>query len=84
LTEAIIAESKKAGFWTLQAGIFPENIPSINIHQSFGFRIVGERRKIGKMTYGSHAGEWRDVLLMERRKEEPGDLANPGKEIGTV
>ena len=67
----IIAESEKAGFWTLQAGIFPENIPSINIHQSFGFRIVGERRKIGKMTYGPQSGKWRDVLLLERRKEEP-------------
>ena len=80
LMEKIIAESEKAGFWTLQAGIFPENIPSINIHQSFGFRIVGERRKIGKMTYGSHAGEWRDVLLLERRKEEPENRAHQGKE----
>ena len=71
LMEDIIAESEKAGFWTLQAGIFPENIPSINIHQSFGFRIVGERRKIGKMTYGPKSGKWRDVLLLERRKEEP-------------
>jgi len=66
LMEAIIAESKKAGFWTLQAGIFPENIPSINIHKSFGFRIVGERRKIGKMTYGPQSGKWRDLLLLER------------------
>jgi L-amino acid N-acyltransferase YncA len=75
LMEEIIEQSEKAGFWTLQAGIFPENIPSINIHQSLGFRIVGERRKIGKMTYGSHAGEWRDVLLLERRREEPGNRA---------
>ena len=80
LMDAIITESEKAGFWTLQAGIFPENIPSINLHQSFGFRIVGERRKIGKMTYGSQAGEWRDVLLLERRKEEPDIRAQQGKE----
>ena len=80
LMEAIIAESEKAGFWTLQAGIFPENIPSLNIHQSCGFRIVGERRKIGKMAYGSQSGNWRDVLLLERRKEEPGYLTNQGKE----
>jgi len=81
LMEEIIAESEKAGFWTLQAGIFPENIPSKNLHISFGFRVVGERRKIGKMTYGSHAGEWRDVLLLERRKEEPDYRARQGKEI---
>jgi len=80
LMKEIIVESEKAGFWTLQAGIFPENIPSKYLHISFGFRVVGERRKIGKMTYGSHAGEWRDVLLLERRKEEPANRANQGKE----
>ena len=75
LMERIIYDSEEAGFWTLQAGIFPENIPSINTHQSFGFRIVGERRNIGKMTYGPQSGKWRDVLLLERRKEEPGNRA---------
>ena len=80
LMEAIIAESEKAGFWTLQASIFPENIPSLKMHQSFGFRIVGERRKIEKMAYGPESGKWRDVLLLERRKEESGYWTNRGKE----
>ena len=82
LMEKIISESEKAGFWTLQAGIFPENIPSINLHLSFGFGVVGERSKIGKMSYGPEAGKWRDVLFLERRKNEPGNLTEQGKKIG--
>jgi phosphinothricin acetyltransferase len=69
LMERIISESEGAGFWTLQAGIFPENKPSIQIHLKAGFRIVGERVRIGKMAYGSQAGEWRNVLFLERRSE---------------
>ncbi|HDD61087.1 MAG TPA: N-acetyltransferase family protein [Chloroflexi bacterium] len=84
LMEEIIKQSEIADFWTLQAGIFPENFPSINLHKAFGFRVVGERRKIGKMTYGPTAGEWRDVVLMERRKEENGSPSNLGKEIGST
>ena len=80
LMERIIYDSEEAGFWTLQAGIFPENTVSIQLHKNSGFRIVGRREKIGKMTFGPSAGEWRDVLLMERRKEELGDRSNLGKE----
>ncbi len=69
LMERIISESEDAGFWTLQAGIFPENKPSIQMHLKAGFRIVGERVKIGRMAYGPHAGEWRNVILLERRSE---------------
>jgi phosphinothricin acetyltransferase len=46
----------------LQAGIFPENVASIQIHEACGFSIVGIRRRIGRMN-----GRWRDVVLMERR-----------------
>ncbi len=31
LMTALVAESERAGFWTLQAGIFPENTPSIGV-----------------------------------------------------
>lgn len=44
------------------AGIFPENVASIHLHERCGFRVVGRREKIGQMH-----GVWRDVLLMERR-----------------
>ena len=64
LLQALIDESERHDFWTLQAGIFPENLASIRIHQSLGFRIVGKREKIGQMN-----GVWRDTLLLERRSE---------------
>ena len=62
LLRALVEESEKAGIWTLQAGIFPENTASIDIHGKAGFRIVGVREKLGSMD-----GRWRDVVLMERR-----------------
>jgi phosphinothricin acetyltransferase len=46
----------------LQAGIFPENVASIELHKRVGFRVVGVREKLRRMN-----GVWRDVMLMERR-----------------
>jgi phosphinothricin acetyltransferase len=62
LLEALVLASEEAGFWTLQAGIFPENAASIRLHEKCGFRLVGLREKLGV-----HYGVWRDVLLFERR-----------------
>lgn len=62
LLSALVEESEKHGIWTLQAGIFPENTASIEVHKRCGFRMVGVREKLGKMN-----GIWRDVVLMERR-----------------
>lgn len=62
LLKSLIEFSEKNGFWTLQAGIFPENIPSLKLHSKYGFREVGRRERIGKMD-----GVWRDTLLLERR-----------------
>ncbi len=67
LLMALINESERDNFWTLQAGIFPENIASVKIHQDCGFRIIGKREKIGKMK-----GVWRDTLLLERRSAVTG------------
>jgi L-amino acid N-acyltransferase YncA len=52
----------RAGIWTLQSGIFPENTASLELCRGFGFREVGRRERIGRMD-----GRWRDVVLMERR-----------------
>jgi phosphinothricin acetyltransferase len=65
LLNALINESEKNNFWTLQAGIFPENNASIKIHEACGFRIIGAREKIGQ----SNNGSWRDALLLERRSK---------------
>lgn len=63
LLNGLIEASEQAGLWTLEAGIFPENLPSIALHESCGFRLVGRRERVGRMPDGS----WRDVLLYERR-----------------
>lgn len=67
LLEKLVDESEMNNIWTLQAGIFPENIASIKIHEACGFRILGRREKIGKMN-----GTWRDTVLMERRSKKIG------------
>jgi len=67
LLQALIEASERAGIWTLQAGIFPENIASLGMCQRSGFRIVGTRERIGCMD-----GRWRDTILMERRSSVTG------------
>jgi phosphinothricin acetyltransferase len=62
LLEALIHASESNGIWTLHAGIFPENIGSVELHKGLGFREVGRRERIGKLN-----GVWRDTLLLERR-----------------
>jgi phosphinothricin acetyltransferase len=62
LLEQLIARSEAAGIWTLQAGLFPENKPSLRLHLGCGFRLVGVRERLGRLD-----GIWRDVLLLERR-----------------
>lgn len=72
LLEALIEASERLGIWTLQAGIFPENKASIDLHKKHGFREIGRREKIGKMSFGEMQGIWRDVVLMERRSKVAG------------
>ena len=67
LLQKLIEESEKENFWTLQAGIFPENTASLAIHAACGFRIIGTRERIGKMN-----GVWRDTVLLERRSNKTG------------
>lgn len=64
LLNHLLIESEKAGFWTLQAGIFSENIGSIKLHENCGFRIIGVREKIAKRD-----GKWHDNIIMEKRSK---------------
>ena len=64
LLEELLREADEAGIWTVEAGVFPENRASLRLHHSCGFRTVGLRERLGKLN-----GEWRDVLLLERRSE---------------
>ena len=67
LLEALVRESESEGIWTLQAGIFPENVASVALHESCGFRMVGRRERVGKLK-----GRWRDTVLLERRSRTVG------------
>ena len=62
LLAAVVASAERAGIWTVQTGIFPENQASVRLHQACGFRVVGVRERLGQLH-----GRWRDVLLLERR-----------------
>lgn len=64
----LIDRSEHAGIWTLQSSIFPENTSSLRLHDQAGFRRVGIRARIARMTYGPTAGQWRDTILVERRR----------------
>ena len=72
LMRALIERSEEQGIWTLQAKIFPENQASIHLHTKHGFRRVGIREKLGRMEYGPYCGQWRDVVLLERRSKVVG------------
>lgn len=61
----LIEESEKEGYWTIQSGIFPENIASIKLHEKVGFRFIGKREKVGK----TKDGLWKDNLLYEKRSK---------------
>lgn len=68
LVQELVRRSETAGIWTLQAGIFPENVASIRAHEAVGFREVGRHERIGRF----HDGRWRDTVLLERRSERVG------------
>jgi L-amino acid N-acyltransferase YncA len=67
LLDELIAATEAAGIWTIQANLFPENTASLALHDRAGFRRVGTRERIGRMSHGPFVGQWRDTVLIERR-----------------
>jgi L-amino acid N-acyltransferase YncA len=65
LVQRQVAAADEAGLWTLQTSIFPENIASLELHYSAGYRVVGVRERIAQ-----HYGVWRDTILIERRRPD--------------
>lgn len=59
-----VTEADKAGLWTLQTSIFPENRASLALHHSAGYRTLAVRTRIAQLD-----GAWRDTVLLERRSE---------------
>jgi phosphinothricin acetyltransferase len=64
LLKKLISESEENRLWTIQSGIFPENINSIKLHEKVGFRKIGYREKIGELD-----GIWKDNILFEKRSK---------------
>lgn len=62
LLGALIKSTEAAGIWTIQSGIFPENVSSLALHRKTGFRVIGTRERLGQLH-----GVWRDVVMIERR-----------------
>jgi L-amino acid N-acyltransferase YncA/DNA-binding transcriptional ArsR family regulator len=59
-----VNEADRAGLWTLQTSIFPENRASIALHHSAGYRTLAVRTRIAQLD-----GTWRDTVLLERRSD---------------
>lgn len=67
LLNELVACSERLGIWTLQAGIFEENQPSVSLHEKCGFRLIGVRERLGALH-----GIWKNIVLMERRSSTVG------------
>jgi L-amino acid N-acyltransferase YncA len=65
LLDALIESTEKAGIWTIQSGVFPENAASLALHRAAGFRTVGVRERVGR--HLAQGNRWRDVVFIERR-----------------
>lgn len=72
LLDELVRSTEAAGIWTIQSSIFPENEPTIALHRTEGFRVIGTRKRIAEMSYGPFAGRFRDTLLLERRSSVVG------------
>jgi len=59
--EALAQEAEARGIWKLVSRIFPENVASLALCRSSGFREVGVYRRHGRLD-----GEWRDCVIVER------------------
>jgi len=62
LMEVVISSSEQNGIWTIVSSVFPENEATLNLHEKFGFRVIGKRERIARLN-----GKWRDTILLERR-----------------
>ncbi len=68
LLEALVPASEAAGIWTLLAGVLAENTASLALHERAGFRRIGVQERIGR----DIAGNWRNVVFLERRSDRVG------------
>jgi two-component system sensor histidine kinase KdpD len=72
LADELEAQMRAAERLNSRAHLTGENLASVALHRSAGFRVVGVRKQIAQ-----HRGRWRDMLLLERRDGGEG-RARPG------
>ncbi len=58
----LLGEAAAHGIWTIQTSIISENVASLRLHESAGFRVVGRRERIAERD-----GRWHDTILLECR-----------------
>lgn len=63
-----IKQGEEKGIWSFYSAIIEENIASIELHKKCGFREIGTREKIAKLSNG----KWSDTVLMEFRSKTVG------------
>jgi phosphinothricin acetyltransferase len=68
--EALCRAYTERGFWKIVSRIFPENAPSLVLHERCGFRVVGVYHRHGKLD-----GAWRDCVIVEKLLD---DVVAPG------
>jgi phosphinothricin acetyltransferase len=59
--QALIETAGARGDWKLLSRVFPENVASLKLLASLGFREVGTYRRHARLD-----GHWRDVVIVER------------------
>jgi phosphinothricin acetyltransferase len=59
--DGLAREYEARGFWKLVSRIFPENTPSLALHERAGFRVVGVYHRHGQLD-----GAWRDCVIVEK------------------
>jgi L-amino acid N-acyltransferase YncA len=65
LLARLVEASEALGVWTIQSVMLRENVASLRLHESVGFRVVGTRERIAR----TPDGVWHDTVLLERRSE---------------
>ena len=75
LLQKLLDVAAEQGIWALHSWVFPENVGSLMLHRKLGFREVGTYHHLAKMTYGPMAGQWRDIIILEKMLEKPEEAA---------